>query len=90
MSKAVQAASERRIAVQEAQEALRREHGKLQIEASGVFQHVTVQQWLRINDMDVYKFIEADTPMLPGRWALIQPRDEVQVFMSLDDLAEEL
>lgn len=84
------AASERRIAVQEAQEKLRLEHGKLQIEESGYFTNVEVTQWLRINDQDAYKFLEADTPMLPPRWALIQEHDEVQVFMSLDDLAEEL
>lgn len=84
------AASERRIKVQEAQEALRLEHGKLQIEASGYFHNVQVTQWVRINDQDVYKFVESDTPMLPPRWALCPKDDEVQVFMTLDDIAEEL
>lgn len=89
-SKTALDASERRIKVQEAQEALRLEHGKLQIEAGGYFQNVEVTQWIRFNDQDVYKFIERDTPMLPPRWALCQEHDEVQVFMTLDDIAEEL
>ncbi len=88
MSK-VLAIAERRIAVQEAQEALRLEHGKLQIEATGVFTNVAVTQWIRFNDVDVYRFTETDTPMIPARWALVQPNDDVQVFLSLDDIAEE-
>lgn len=84
------ALSERRIAVQEAQEALRMEHAKMVIEATGAFYGVEVSQWLRINDVDVYKFIETETPLLPARWAMCPPDDDVQVFMTLDDLAEEL
>lgn len=89
-SKTALDASERRIKVQEAQEALRLEHGKLQIEAGGYFQNVQVTQWVRINDQDAYKFIEGDTPMIPPRWALCTQADEVQVYMTLDDIAEEL